>query len=341
MSCLDSKGTNSGISTCFRASLTPHPSALLNMQQSTQPRGSRLAFWQRVWPFSLLTAILVITAGTSIYMLSAVRGIVAGESFWSKSQKDAIYYLTRYAEAGNREHLDKYHSAMLVPRGDSDAREALEKNPPDLAAARKGLLQGANHPDDINSLIWLLRNFRHFKLIKEPIYYWKQGDEYLAQLGLLATEVEQGYSESKPPTKETIRTWKREIGLINSGASPAAKAFTDSLGQSSRRIVYILLSINCTLALVLVAVWSLSTHRALRQRQQTQSVLDAEKERAQVTLAALGDAVITTDAHGCPRNAHLYQSGWHRFAGCRSAKPDWPLTQACAAVLLPGFQLQQ
>lgn len=311
------------------------------MQQSTQPRGSRLAFWQRVWPFALLTAILVITAGTSIYMLSAVRGIVAGESFWSKSQKDAIYYLTRYAEAGNREHLDKYHSAMLVPRGDSDAREALEKNPPDLAAARKGLLQGANHPDDINSLIWLLRNFRHFKLIKEPIYYWKQGDEYLAQLGLLATEVEQGYSESKPPTKETIRTWKREIGLINSGASPAAKAFTDSLGQSSRRIVYILLSINCTLALVLVAVWSLSTHRALRQRQQTQSVLDAEKERAQVTLAALGDAVITTDAHGCPRNAHLYQSGWHRFAGCRSAKPDWPLTQACAAVLLPGFQLQQ
>ena len=49
-------------------------------------------------------------------------------------------------------------------------------------------------------------------------------------------------------------------------------------------------------ALILVALWH--TRRMLQQRQQVQNDLLTEKERAQTTLASLGDAVITTDAQG-------------------------------------------
>ena len=44
-----------------------------------------------VWPFIAVVLFQALLGCVSLYMLSAVRGYVAGESLWSKGQKDAIY----------------------------------------------------------------------------------------------------------------------------------------------------------------------------------------------------------------------------------------------------------
>lgn len=239
----------------------------------------------------------MLSVSTSIYLLSTVRAFVAGESLWSKAQKDAIYHLSRYIDSASPSDWDRYRAAMRIPQGDTMARIALESQPPQLDIARQGLLLGQNHPDDVNALIWLLHNFQQFDLVQKPIAYWKQGDQYLEQLDALAQEI-QASQELGPTRPENIKAWQQEIDLIDQGITPAAKAFSDSLGQSSRTLVFLLLCLNALLAAVLIGLWCWNTLRLTRQKQQVQSVLRAEKDRAEVTLAALADAVITIDSQG-------------------------------------------
>ena len=54
-----------------------------------------LQLMQRIWPLVLVVVVLVVMASGSLYLVSAVRAFVAGESLWSKAQKDAIYALSR------------------------------------------------------------------------------------------------------------------------------------------------------------------------------------------------------------------------------------------------------
>ena len=49
------------------------------------------------WPFITMVLLLAVCATASLYILSTVRAFVAGESLWTKGQKDAIYFLNQYA----------------------------------------------------------------------------------------------------------------------------------------------------------------------------------------------------------------------------------------------------
>lgn len=267
------------------------------MKASISPTLKSQQLLQRIWVFALLVLVLMLSASCSLYLLSAVRGFVNGESLWSKAQKDAIYSLSRYADEGNSADLARYEKALLVPRGDADARNALYNTPLRLDLARKGIEQGQNHPDDVNSLIWLLRTFRYFSWVQEPVAYWSMGDQYLEQLDVLAREIKQSY-EVGSVTPQAITTWKREIDLINQGVSALTRAFSDSLGKSSRSMVVLLLALNASLALILVGLWVWNTWRLVQLREQMEIGLNTEKERADTTLAALSDAVITTDKKG-------------------------------------------
>jgi len=53
------------------------------------------------WPFIAMVLLLAACATASLYVLSTVRAFVAGESVWTKGQKDAIYYLGQYAANGS------------------------------------------------------------------------------------------------------------------------------------------------------------------------------------------------------------------------------------------------
>lgn len=70
-----------------------------------------------IWPFVAVVLFQALLGSISLYALSAVRGYVGGESLWSKGQKDAIYYLTLYADSGDQAAFEKYQRAIAVPMG--------------------------------------------------------------------------------------------------------------------------------------------------------------------------------------------------------------------------------
>ncbi|WP_460135016.1 EAL domain-containing protein [Pseudomonas sp. S1_E04] len=250
-----------------------------------------------VWPFIAVVLFQALLGGGSLYVLSAVRGYVAGESLWSKGQKDAIYYLTLYADNRDAATYLKYQQAIAVPQGGHELRIALDRPTPDRAAARLGILKGGNHPDDVSSLIWLYLNFRHFSYLEKAIELWTVGDAYLDQLDDLAREMHATISANQV-SADDVHQWKTHITAINEGVTPTAKAFSDALGEGSRMILRLLLITNLATALGLIVLALLRTHKLLAQRHAFAEALQEEKERAQITLESIGDGVITTDVNG-------------------------------------------
>ncbi|RMT87565.1 hypothetical protein ALP39_03866 [Pseudomonas marginalis pv. marginalis] len=281
-----------------------------------------------VWPFIAVVLFQALLGCGSLYMLSAVRGYVGGESLWSKGQKDAIYYLTLYADDRDQATYLKYQQAIAVPQGGHELRIALDRATPDRDAARLGILKGGNHPDDVASLIWLYLNFRHFSYLEKAIELWTVGDSYLVQLDELAREMHSAINADQVNPND-VRQWKAHITAINEGVTPAAKAFSDALGEGSRMILRLLLITNLATALGLIVLALLRTHKLLTQRHAFADALQAEKERAQITLESIGDGVITTDVDG----AITYMNP------AAEAMTHWNSTQAQGLPLAALFNL--
>ena len=87
------------------------------------PKSRRLL--RLIWPFLAIVVLLVVLGNVSMDILSATRAYVGGESLWSKAQKDAVYYLNRYAATRSEPDYERYLEAIKVPIGDRKAREEL------------------------------------------------------------------------------------------------------------------------------------------------------------------------------------------------------------------------
>jgi diguanylate cyclase (GGDEF)-like protein/PAS domain S-box-containing protein len=250
-----------------------------------------------VWPFVVVVLLQSLLAGGSLYLLSAVRGYVGGESLWSKGLKDAIHHLDLYAQTQFPEHFQAYREAVAVPLGDHAFRLAMSRVPPDLPAARAGILQGKNHPDDVEAMIWLFRHFQNVSYLRQAIEQWTLGDRYIGELTALAAEVHASVVRGQPSSRQVI-DWQARIERINNGATPAAEAFSRILGEASRVVLRLLIGLNLLVAILLIGLVLLRTRKLLNQRQRADHALESEKLRAQVTLAAIGDAVISLDRQG-------------------------------------------
>ncbi|WP_095199495.1 EAL domain-containing protein [Mesorhizobium carmichaelinearum] len=250
-----------------------------------------------VWPFIAVVLIQALVASLSLYTLSAVRAYVGGESQWSKGQKHAIYFLSLYADTGKEEFFSEYRAAIAVPLADRSARLALEQPQPDINAARTGFLQGGNHADDVTGMIWLFQNFRGFIYLDTAIRHWTAADAMILAIQQLGDAMHATLSKGQASPAE-INAWKTYIHQLDRQISPLSKAFSDSLGEGSRFIRMLLTFANLVTAALLILLAVLRTRKLLAQRQAFQLALNAERERAQVTLASIGQAVISTGRDG-------------------------------------------
>ncbi|TGQ71066.1 MAG: EAL domain-containing protein [Mesorhizobium sp.] len=266
-----------------------------SMRLSSTDAGSRLL--GLVWPFVAVVLVQALVASLSLYTLSAVRAYVGGESQWSKGQKHAIYFLSLYADTGDEQFFNEYREAIAVPLADRSARLALEQSEPDTIAARAGFLGGGNHADDVPGLIWLFQNFRGFSYLDTAIRHWTAADAMILAIQRLGDTMHEALGNG-PASSTEISDWKTRIHQLDRQITPLSKAFSDSLGEGSRFIRMLLTFANLVTAalLILLAVWR--TRKLLAQRQAFQLALNAERERAQITLASIGQAVIGAGPDG-------------------------------------------
>jgi len=237
-------------------------------------------------------------------ILSAVRAYVGGEGLWSKGQKDAVMYLTRYAHRHDPTDYARYREALAVPLGDHTARIELQKPQAEFAVARDGFLAGRNHADDVMPMIWLFRTASEVPFMKKAIAVWTEGDQLIAQLDGVAKQLH-AEIQSGDPSQARLSVLLGEVERVNRELRPLEDEFSATLGDISRLVTTLLLwTLTAAAALFLVVGASIS-QSMLRQSERVEQALlasesgrAAERERAQVTLGSIRDGVISTDDAG-------------------------------------------
>lgn len=233
-----------------------------------------------------------ISAG-SLHVLSAVRAYVIGESLWSKGQKDAIRSLQLYAMTRSERELAEFDKAIAVPLGDLDARRALENRPADIEAARAGFLRGGNGADDVDALIWLFRHFSDTAYMRDAVRNWRATDATLIRLKDLRQRIGARLEFDGARARDIA---PKEIDLLGDELTSRAIAFSQSLGESSKSIDRLLILINLSSTVLLLIFIVHRINRILKLQAIAESELRLEQDRAQRTLASIGEAVIVTDA---------------------------------------------
>ena len=165
--------------------------------------------------------------------LSSIRAYVSGESLWSKSQKNASYYLEEYAHKGNEVDYVAFNTLIRQPLGDRKARIELEKVNPDYEIVEKGFLEGGNHPSDIGGMIHVFRRFRRIYYIHKAISIWTEADPYLFKLISINEQVHNEYQSGNPsPAKiDKLLAESKSVNLI---LTKLEEEFSYVLGEGSR-----------------------------------------------------------------------------------------------------------
>ncbi|WP_162245617.1 response regulator [Methylibium sp. Root1272] len=211
---------------------------------------------------------LVYLSKLSSDILSGVRAYVAGDGLWAKGNRDAVFYLVRYAQTHEEADYRQYAAALSVTLGDRQARLELEKPDFDYDVAYAGFLAGRNHPDDIDSLIWLFRTFRNLSYMDRVIKLWTRGDEEMALLRVYGDTIRtQVLNGSLSPAHAVLLVG--EIEVLNRRLVPIEDAFSTVLGEASRWIAQLLFALMlvtaCGLLTLGLVVAGYLTRRINRQ----------------------------------------------------------------------------
>ncbi|MCK1396208.1 GGDEF domain-containing protein [Bradyrhizobium sp. 1] len=232
-----------------------------------------------VSPFVMVVVLQAAIAGFSLEVMSSVRAYVAGEALWSRSQKNAVYFLNLYLHSGDKSQFAQYEASLAVPIGDEFARWALERDPVDVEVARIGFLQGGNHPDDIPGLIWLFRYFNRVSFLQEAIHEWAATDPMLLELSVFGEVIRSDLQKGPIQDGGRLQVLSSRLSELNAEFTVHANRFSTVLGEGSRAIKMTLTCINIATAatLILLLIWH--TRRLVLQRQAFEDALHDEKER--------------------------------------------------------------
>jgi signal transduction histidine kinase len=182
---------------------------------------------------ALLIVMELLTLKFAMNKLSAVRAFVGGEGSWSKAQKNSVHQLHQYITTGNEVFYTGFKEALKVPDGDRNGRKELEKANPDMEVVRVNFLQGEIHPDDLDAVIVLLRDFGQISYIKEAVRSWTKGDDLLIELGKQADKYHT-LKNANQLTDDSKYKIAANVNRLNYEISLAEANFSSVLGEGSR-----------------------------------------------------------------------------------------------------------
>ena len=118
----------------------------------------------------------------------------------------------------------------------------------------------------------------------------------LAELMTLGKSVHAHLTSGDVRSEADAAALRARIESFNQRITPLTIAFSDSLGEGSRAIKALLTFANLLTTMILLLIVIVHIRNLLAQRERFENALKAEKERAQITLTSIGDAVIRINA---------------------------------------------
>jgi PAS domain S-box-containing protein len=257
----------------------------------------RARHWPIVAVFIAMAGLQACVAMVSIELLSSVRAFVAGESLYSKGQKDAQIYLLDYAEKHREEDYARFMAALAVPLGDRVAREALQLPEPDLEKARQGFLDGGNHPDDIEGSIRMFRWFQRLPMLSKPIAAWTEADRVIEQMRGLVDRARERIL-ARDVTAASVVEMRVQAPVLNAKLTELESTFSELLGEASRTTQRLLLALNAVIAILLTVAGLGFVRRSARVQASTEAEVVSRQESLQRLLDSTAEGLYGTDVQG-------------------------------------------
>jgi signal transduction histidine kinase len=238
------------------------------------------------WALLLIVALSCGVLGTVNFYTakttSALRAYINGESYYSKGQKDASRQLAFFLINPEQKYYDQFKQDISAPLGDSIARVNLLRNG-SMDTIRAGFLQGRNHPEDVEEMIWLFKNFKEVSFMAEAISIWAQADGLVSELNAMADSIYKDRLkhiqnvESNVPYENGDRQLSRlkEIDQLTNQLTGKEREFSEHMGHTARRMTGLLFVVNIFFILVIVGCSALLSAAMVR------SLMNSKKELAQ------------------------------------------------------------
>lgn len=185
---------------------------------------------------------------------STVTSYIEGEGYWSKSQRDAVFHLYKYAHTQDPYELQRYREYAQVPLGDKIARLELLKDNPDYTISDQGFIQGRNNPSEVRAMSIFFVRFQNISYMDRAIKLWTQGDENMEKLEDIATRLQARLAEKKQLTLAESAKFMAEIDDVNNTVRLLEDKFSKSLGEAARWLKNLLLWLVFCAALTFVAL---------------------------------------------------------------------------------------
>jgi diguanylate cyclase (GGDEF)-like protein len=217
------------------------------------------------WPLLVVIAGLLGLGGVGLYLLGGARGYVAGESIWSKAQKEASIHLDRYAARGGSERdYQRYRDTISIVLADRRARLALDQPKPDVALAYASFAEAGNHRSEIPAMIDLYRYLGTYPTFARAIAVWRDADAHIMRMDALAAEL---HAEIAAGAREGTVTaeLRAELTAIDAALTPLEHRFSATVSEAARELRLLLAAGILTLAVVL-AIWALLISRNMLRR---------------------------------------------------------------------------
>ncbi|KAF1036130.1 MAG: Cyclic di-GMP phosphodiesterase PdeB [Burkholderia lata] len=267
------------------------------MESTSRLRSQRGSF--HVWPWSpalgIVPIIVMIVALTgfvavSLIIIVSLRAYVAGESNWSKAQKDEIILLSRYGETGDENVFGEYVEVDRTLRFLTIAREAMSVVRPDRAVARRAMIAAGINPVDAAVAAGFYPVLSSFASLNTALRHWERADRELIGLRSAANELQDAVRVGDARKRSSL---SRRIWDINSRIAPLPKRFSDELNSEFRTAV-IQLFLSYIAASLLIVILSIRwAGRAQHQQMSMQTELDRSQAFAEAALRSVADAIIT------------------------------------------------
>ena len=188
--------------------------------------------------FPVLLLVSLAESWQAIELVNETRAYAVGEGRYSKAQKMAVLDLYRYAHSESTRDFDAFLRDISVPRGDHAARVALSASPPDVEAARRGLLQGNNHPRDVDGLISLYRRFYWWKPFAEAVEDWRSADVQVDALLAEGLKLRQRVTAGRLDDA-TRGAALRRIEALDASITEREDTFSTHMSEASRLATFL------------------------------------------------------------------------------------------------------
>lgn len=197
----------------------------------------------------LVSASLFFMNYYTIKVQSGIRAYVNGESYYSKGQKDAARHLVMYINSQDPHHWEKYKEHIKIPICDGAARRHLQAG--ENEQAKIAFLEGKNHQDDLDVLVWLFVNFENLSFMKEPIRLWTEGDSIISVQDSLAHQIH-NYITSDAQDKAYGANLIEQVHKNSEIITEKEEQFLASLGDTARQVSNLILIVNTIFTIIII-----------------------------------------------------------------------------------------